>query len=137
MTTRNFLKMNTEIFKITIKHKVYEWCIDIIFKHILKNFPSKARRIPEAGEKYVYIREPMIDETYYNCLIIDPKKLEDYNLLDEEEKQDLVFAIKYKRLIYKDEDGEVIEIFGDGDDAENDGFQYFTTSDMEILEFKQ
>jgi hypothetical protein len=133
----NFLKMSSEIFKITIKHTVYEWCIDIIFKHILKNFPSTSRRIPEIGEKYVYIRELTIDETYYNCLIIDPKKIDDYNLLDEEEKQDLVFAIMYKRLIYKDEEGGVVEIFGDGETATNDGFQYFTTSDMEVLEFKQ
>lgn len=69
--------------------------------------------------------------------MIHPEKLEDYNLLDEEERRDLAFAITYKRLIYNDEDGNTIEIFGDGDKNTEDGFQYFTMDEIEILEFKQ
>ena len=139
MTTRNYL-MNNEIFHVAIKHKVYEWCIDVIFKHIVRNFPQKARRVPKVGEKYIYIKEPTIEETYYNCLIIEPSELEDYDLLDEAEKQDLVFAIRYKTLIYRTEEGEEIEVSTDednDDEEKEDGFQYFTTTEMETLIFKQ
>lgn len=138
--TRNFLKVSNEIFKIIFKHKLYEFCIDIIFKHILRNFPSDVRRIPEVGEKYTYIRETVINEKYYNCVVISPEKLEDYNLLDEEEQNDLAFAITYKKLVYNDDDGNIIEIFGDSDNitknGTRDGYQYFTFSEMDILEFR-
>lgn len=139
MITRTFLKVSNEIFKITFKHTLYEFCIDIIFKHILRNFPSEVRRVPEIGERYTYIRETVINETYCNCLVINPQKLEDYGLLDEEERNDLAFAITYEKLIYRDEDGNIIEIFGDGNGKNgiSEGSQYFTTAEMEILEFKQ
>lgn len=129
--------MSNEIFHITIKHKIYEWCIDVVFNYIFKNFPSKAKRVPHIGEKYVSIHHINIDEIYFNCTIVDPKKLEDYDLMDDIEIADMIFAISYKKAIYNTEDGEEIEIFDSSKDEEDRGYQYFLTDDMEYLEFKQ
>lgn len=126
--------MNNDIFHITIKHKIYEWCIDVIFKHIFRNFPRKAKRIPMVGEKYIYIKHLDINETYYNCTIVDSNVLIDYDLLEESEKKDIVFAIKYKKLLYITDEHEAIEIFADNED---EGYQYFIDEDMPYLKFKQ
>ena len=129
--------MSNEIFKITIKHKIYEWCIDVVFKHIIRNFPSQNTRVPKIGEKYVYIRHNDIEETYYNCRIVDPKSLEDYDLLDKDEKTGLVFATSYKKLLYRTDEGEDIEVYGEEEGDESEGYQYFIVDDMPYLEFKQ
>ena len=44
--------MQNNMIFIAIKHKIYEICIDVIFRNIANNFPKKAYRIPSIGETY-------------------------------------------------------------------------------------
>ena len=130
--------MGNNIFHVVLKHKIYEWCLDIIFRHIVRNFPSKAPHIPQIGEKYVSIQHVNLEETYFNCTVVDPAGLDEYDLLDDTEKQDVKFAISFKRSVYISE-GEEIEIYDENDENNDagDGLQYFVTIDMKHLVFKQ
>ena len=115
--------MNNDILKTVVKHTIYEFCIDVFFKHIANNFPKTKKRVPAIGEKFVKILDRFNRETYFQCLIIEPKSMEYYDELDEAIKDRILIAVRFS---WNEFDGEVIE---------RNEEQYFTEVEFEELVF--
>lgn len=120
--------IKNDIIRTTVKHTIYEICIDLLFKMIGKNFPKKGKIIPKIGDRYVRIinKNSDYEEIYYTCTVIDPKSMKEYyDDLTNQEKKSLIFAIHYKKLEY---DKDII--------SEND-YEYFGVDEFAYLKLEK
>ena len=115
--------MDNDIFKTTMKHTIYEMCIDILFNHIKKNFPKHKKRVPSIGEKFVKVLDKLNGETYYQCQIIKPTSMEYYDELEADIKNNILIAMHFAWNEY------------DGAEVERNEDQYFTETEFEELTF--
>jgi len=115
--------MNTDIIKTAIKHTIYEFCINIFFDNIVKNFPKKSKRVPEIGERFVKVIDKVNGESYFKCTIIDPKTMDYYDEMEEHEKKDVLMAMYFK---WSEFEGDVID---------RDESQYFSFEEFKDLKF--
>lgn len=61
--------------KIAVKHFVYDFCIDLIFKRIVSNFNSnRITGLPKKGEFYSRVSHNTDDEHYHNCVVTEVEK---------------------------------------------------------------
>ena len=97
------------IFTLFIKYIICDYCINLYFNTINKNFPINETIFPTVGSKFVAIHDSINDDHYIDCIVIAIKNMEFYQ--DENIKMSkMVFAFKYSRYEY---DGELIEIDGE------------------------
>lgn len=123
-----------DIFKITLKHKIYEACVDTFFNKMNINF-GRSVITPIIGKRYSKIADIGNGETFYNCVIIPLNKLSYYDELaqeifeDDEDISDYVFGITFER--YVDEDNHDNEIYTPDDLGET----HFTVEDLDYTKF--
>ena len=89
--------MKTDIITVLLKHKIYEFCIDVCFRSISRNFKFSSNiRIPSVGETFEMIYDKENDDIYYRCKVIDHKTMDCYKEFTIDEKESMAFAISYK-----------------------------------------
>lgn len=123
-----------DIFKITLKHKIYELCINTFFDKMNTNF-GKTNTKPVIGARYSKIVDHGNGETFYNCTIIPLSKLSYYNDLlsdiadDDDDLDDYAFGITFQT--YVDNDSNETEEF----DTDDLGETHFTYDDVDDSTF--
>ncbi len=96
-----------------IKHHIYEFCISTCFNRLEQNFKNYDHLIPPVGATYSRIIDNFSGDVFIDCTIVHITELGYWAELDEWERQNFAFAIKFKTwldvngLIQSDTQAEV------------------------------
>jgi len=101
------------MFKIAVKHFLYDFCIDLIFKSIKANFNNNtSNKFPKVGEYYSRVSHKYDDENYRNCIVKGVEKR-----INKSNENYYLIHIKYEYTSGK--------IFNDDEWAEDKLNEYF------------
>jgi hypothetical protein len=124
------------MLKTALKHFIYDICIDVAFRNVIKNFKSKDSSILKVGDFFRMVSHIYADECYYNCIINSVEERINAN----GEKYDLIF------ITYDSYGGEdLAEMQEDIDDFDDDDViiingtdtisELFDEGDIEFIEY--
>jgi len=141
------------MIKTFVKHCIYDFCIDIFFNRVSRNFKnSRSNKLPKAGEFYSRVVHKYDDETYHNCIVTGLEERtnnsnENYyiitikyeycngSIFDDDAKMEEEINANLGGFVYdEDLDEEEIEMLND-EDAEKNHKDWMDDDKIDAAEF--